>query len=59
MNSCHRVSHTIILDDPFDDPKGLAIPDRSPEPTQDQLDVGYLILFCCFIELLIKNIIPN
>lgn len=35
-----RVSHTIVLDDPFDDPEGLAIPDRSPEPTQEQLDVG-------------------
>ncbi|XP_077206304.1 peptidyl-prolyl cis-trans isomerase-like 4 [Paroedura picta] len=35
-----RVNHTVILDDPFDDPPGLAIPDRSPEPTKEQLDSG-------------------
>eukprot|EP00111_Clytia_hemisphaerica_P024163 TCONS_00071218-protein len=35
-----RVSHTIILDDPFDDPKGLLVPDRSPEPTKEQLESG-------------------
>ena len=23
--------HTYIIDDPFDDPKGLVIPDHSPE----------------------------
>lgn len=28
-----RILHTIILDDPFDDPKGLVIPDHSPERT--------------------------
>ncbi|CAD5118463.1 DgyrCDS7168 [Dimorphilus gyrociliatus] len=35
-----RILHTIILDDPFDDPEGLAalIPDRSPEPTKEQLE---------------------
>ncbi|XP_041462918.1 peptidyl-prolyl cis-trans isomerase-like 4 isoform X2 [Lytechinus variegatus] len=32
-----RISHTIVLDDPFDDPEGLDIPDRSPEPTKEQL----------------------
>ena len=38
-----RINHTVILDDPFDDPKGLEIPDRSPEPTKEQLEVrlGY------------------
>ncbi|OCT78029.1 peptidyl-prolyl cis-trans isomerase-like 4 [Xenopus laevis] len=35
-----RINHTVILDDPFDDPPGLAIPDRSPEPTKAQLDSG-------------------
>ena len=42
-----RIYHTVILDDPFDDPAGLAdlIPDRSPEPTKEQLQVtrGYFI----------------
>ena len=35
----HRINHTVILDDPYDDPSGLVIPDRSPEPTKEQLDV--------------------
>ncbi|XP_052808947.1 peptidyl-prolyl cis-trans isomerase-like 4 isoform X1 [Mya arenaria] len=35
-----RILHTIILDDPYDDPPGLEIPDRSPEPTKEQLDSG-------------------
>lgn len=35
-----RINHTVILDDPFDDPPGLPIPDRSPEPTKEQLDVS-------------------
>ncbi|XP_070569143.1 peptidyl-prolyl cis-trans isomerase-like 4 [Ptychodera flava] len=35
-----RVNHTVILDDPFDDPPGLEVPDRSPEPTKEQLDTG-------------------
>uniref|UniRef100_A0A8C9FK75 Peptidyl-prolyl cis-trans isomerase n=1 Tax=Pavo cristatus TaxID=9049 RepID=A0A8C9FK75_PAVCR len=35
-----RINHTVILDDPFDDPPGLSIPDRSPEPTKEQLDSG-------------------
>lgn len=32
-----RISHTVILEDPFDDPKGLTIPDMSPEPTKEAL----------------------
>ncbi|XP_029176884.1 peptidyl-prolyl cis-trans isomerase-like 4 isoform X2 [Nylanderia fulva] len=32
-----RISHTVILEDPFDDPVGLMIPDRSPEPTKEAL----------------------
>lgn len=35
-----RINHTVILDDPFDDPAGLPVPDRSPEPTKEQLDVS-------------------
>lgn len=26
-----RILHTYIIDDPFDDPKGLIVPDKSPE----------------------------
>ena len=35
-----RIYHTVVLDDPFDDPSGLGefIPDRSPEPTAEQLE---------------------
>ncbi|KAI4487080.1 hypothetical protein M0802_012069 [Mischocyttarus mexicanus] len=32
-----RISHTVILEDPFEDPKGLEIPDMSPEPTKEAL----------------------
>lgn len=32
-----RISHTVILEDPFDDPLGFVIPDRSPEPTKEAL----------------------
>lgn len=32
-----RISHTVILEDPFEDPKGLTIPDMSPEPTKEAL----------------------
>lgn len=35
-----RINHTVILDDPFEDPPGLSVPDRSPEPTKEQLDVS-------------------
>ncbi|KAL0129339.1 hypothetical protein PUN28_004205 [Cardiocondyla obscurior] len=32
-----RISHTVILEDPFDDPVGFVIPDQSPEPTKEAL----------------------
>jgi peptidyl-prolyl cis-trans isomerase-like 4 len=32
-----RIRHTVILDDPFDDPPGLVAPDKSPPPTKAQL----------------------
>ncbi|NXO25754.1 PPIL4 protein, partial [Cisticola juncidis] len=35
-----RINHTVILEDPFDDPPGLCVPDRSPEPRKEQLDSG-------------------
>ncbi|KAL9854731.1 peptidyl-prolyl cis-trans isomerase-like 4 [Geothlypis trichas] len=35
-----RINHTVILEDPFDDPPGLCVPARSPEPTKEQLDSG-------------------
>lgn len=45
----YRIYHTIILDDPYDDPPGLEVPDRSPEPTKEQLDVNvFLWLFVRF-----------
>ncbi|XP_028295316.1 peptidyl-prolyl cis-trans isomerase-like 4 isoform X2 [Gouania willdenowi] len=35
-----RINHAVILEDPFDDPPDLPVPDRSPEPTREQLDSG-------------------
>ncbi|XP_023991015.1 peptidyl-prolyl cis-trans isomerase-like 4 [Salvelinus sp. IW2-2015] len=35
-----RINHTVILEDTFDDPANLPVPDRSPEPTKEQLDSG-------------------
>ncbi|XP_076290394.1 peptidyl-prolyl cis-trans isomerase sig-7 isoform X1 [Lasioglossum baleicum] len=32
-----RISHTVILEDPFEDPKGFVIPDQSPPPTKECL----------------------
>lgn len=32
-----RISHTVILEDPFDDPVGFVVPDKSPEPTKEAL----------------------
>ncbi|PGH16957.1 peptidyl-prolyl cis-trans isomerase-like 4 [Polytolypa hystricis UAMH7299] len=32
-----RIRHTVILDDPFDDPPGLVVPDESPVPSKAQL----------------------
>ncbi|KAI0236370.1 Peptidyl-prolyl cis-trans isomerase-like 4 [Massospora cicadina] len=30
-----RIKHTLILDDPFADPKGLSVPESSPEPSSE------------------------
>lgn len=34
-----RISHTVILDDPYEDMVGLVIPDKSPERTKECLMV--------------------
>ena len=33
-----RILHTLVLDDPFDDPVGLEIPDKSPEVIYDVIN---------------------
>ncbi|XP_005110818.1 peptidyl-prolyl cis-trans isomerase sig-7 [Aplysia californica] len=33
-----RIYHTVLLDDPYDDPDGLEIPDASPGPTREMLE---------------------
>ena len=35
-----RIKHTIILDDPFSDPEGLIVPDRSPILTEEMIKKG-------------------
>lgn len=37
-----RITHTVILHDPYDDPAGLEIPDASPEPSKEQLESNYI-----------------
>jgi peptidyl-prolyl cis-trans isomerase-like 4 len=37
-----RIRHTIILDDPFDDPDMLEIPPDSPDPVNDPLDLDFV-----------------
>lgn len=41
----YRILHTVVLDDPLDDPADLAkfIPDRSPEPNKEQMQVCLLL----------------
>jgi peptidyl-prolyl cis-trans isomerase-like 4 len=34
-----RIKHTVILDDPFEDPPELEVPDKSPVPVRDQFDL--------------------
>ncbi|CAG0921455.1 unnamed protein product [Notodromas monacha] len=38
-----RITHTVILEDPFDDPPGLKIPDASPEVTDEIIKGGRLL----------------
>ncbi len=35
-----RITHTVILDDPFPDPRGFREPSRSPSPSPDRLKNG-------------------
>ena len=42
----NRINHTVILDDPFDDPPGLPVPSRSPSPTPEQLKVSLDVCRC-------------
>ncbi|CAG2055876.1 unnamed protein product [Timema podura] len=35
-----RITHTIILEDPYDDPPGLSVPDSSPVPSAETLANG-------------------
>lgn len=44
-----RIAHTIILDDPFDDPPRLQIPRHSPEPGEDLIKVGLFYIVLKFI----------
>ncbi|GFO40236.1 peptidyl-prolyl cis-trans isomerase-like 4 [Plakobranchus ocellatus] len=37
-----KIYHTIILDDPFDDPENLPIPAASPGPTQEMLNSDHI-----------------
>ena len=30
-----RIKHTVVLEDPFEDPEGLIIPSKSPDPVRD------------------------
>ena len=46
-----RIKHTIILDDPFDDPEGLEVPDKSPLPTEEMLKVNILLVGLFFIQI--------
>ena len=39
-----RICHTIILEDPFDDPNGMCIPSRSPSPNRDVLESDRMCL---------------
>ncbi|TKR64178.1 hypothetical protein L596_024758 [Steinernema carpocapsae] len=39
-----RISHTIVLDDPFDDPPRLEIPSRSPSPTLELITTDQIAL---------------
>jgi len=35
----YRITHTVILEDPYSDPDGLSVPDQSPKPPLDVLQV--------------------
>ncbi|XP_035915752.1 peptidyl-prolyl cis-trans isomerase sig-7 [Anopheles stephensi] len=35
-----RITHTVVLDDPFEDPRGFREPSRSPSPSAERLQGG-------------------
>jgi peptidyl-prolyl cis-trans isomerase-like 4 len=35
-----RITHTVVLEDPYSDPRGFKEPDRSPSPSADRLKNG-------------------
>lgn len=35
-----RITHTVVLDDPFENPRGLREPSRSPSPSKERLQNG-------------------
>lgn len=35
-----RITHTVVLEDPFENPRGLRCPSRSPSPTAERLQGG-------------------
>uniref|UniRef100_A0A0B6ZKF4 Peptidyl-prolyl cis-trans isomerase n=1 Tax=Arion vulgaris TaxID=1028688 RepID=A0A0B6ZKF4_9EUPU len=37
-----RIYHTIILEDPYDDPDGLEVPSMSPGPTEEMLNSDHI-----------------
>lgn len=37
-----RITHTVVLYDPYDDPTGLELVDASPIPTKEQLESNYI-----------------
>ena len=41
-----RISHTVVLEDPYDDPENLVIPEGSPEPTKEFLMVFSKQIYC-------------
>lgn len=35
-----RITHTVVLEDPFEDPRGFRVPSRSPSPSKERLQGG-------------------
>jgi len=35
-----RITHTVVLDDPYEDPPGLQVPDHSPRPSKETLSAS-------------------
>jgi hypothetical protein len=53
---CFRITHTVILDDPFDDPHGLQVPDCSPEPSPAAMMVSE---HCYYEQYKMQNTKPS